>query len=228
MASGRVRSRLEKLLPDKLTWVLYGTKLSFYVITFIFSVVVDALVSNAKFNIFDKSPPNIHGDFCAYKASLASPAGVTAICKYLIAVGALGLVFSMAFVGFSLWTLFAHRISELWLIEALLNAFWMVWWFIAAGVATAARPSTGILDAANNRSAINGVEAVSWVNATLFLFNVFLSFAVFWSFETGFWIPTIDDYLHATNTSTGENDNLKENLNVSQVTTDSKQEAKLV
>ncbi|GJQ15164.1 hypothetical protein GpartN1_g6955.t1 [Galdieria partita] len=192
-----IRTQVKTALPDLQTWLFYSTKLCFYVITFIFSVVVDALVSNAEFNIYDKSYPHISGDFCAYKASTVSPAGVTAICKYLIAVGAIGLVVSLGFIAFSLWTLFANRIQKLWVIEALLNLFWMVWWFIAAGVETSARPSTGILDSANNRSAINGVEAVSWVNSVLFLFNAILCFAVYWSAETGFWIPTVDDYHHA-------------------------------
>jgi len=69
--------------------------------------------------------------------------------------------------------------------------------FIAAGVETSARPSTYILNSANNRSAINGVEAVSWVNAVLFLLNAILCFCVYWSAETGFWIPTVEDYRHA-------------------------------
>eukprot|EP00871_Galdieria_phlegrea_P001480 jgi/Galph1/2332/GphlegSOOS_G1004.1 len=193
----RLGNQAKNLLPDGQTWIFYLVKLSFYIFTFMFAVVVDALVSNAKFNIFDKVYPHITGDFCAYKASLASPAGVTAICKYLIAVGAIGLVGSLGMIAFSLWTLFTHRVSKIWHIESLLNIFWMVWWFIAAGVETAARPSTGILDAANNRSAINGVEAVSWVNAVLFLFNIFLCFSVFWSAETGFWIPTLEDYRRA-------------------------------
>ncbi|WP_230166247.1 hypothetical protein, partial [Campylobacter jejuni] len=60
-----------------------------------------------------------------------------------------------------------------------------------------ARPSTFILDSANNRSAINGVEAVSWVNAVLFLFNAILCFCVYWSATTGFWIPTVEDYQRA-------------------------------
>lgn len=55
---------------------------------------------------------------------------MTAICKYLIAVGALGLVFAIGFVAFSLWTLLAHRVIELWWVEALLNTFWMVWWYV--------------------------------------------------------------------------------------------------
>jgi len=219
MAKGRLQNRLEKLLPYNQTWYFYITKIVFYVCTFIFSVVIAALVSNAEFNIFDKSPPNIHGDFCAYKASLAEPAGVTAICKYLIAVGALGLVFAIGFVAFSLWTLLAHRVIELWWVEALLNTFWMVWWFIAAGVATAARPSTGILDAANDRSAINAVEAVAWVNAVLYLFNVFLCFSVFWSAKTHFWIPTVEDYLHAVE---AEQETPKDKLDTSQVTPEGK------
>jgi len=192
-----IRTKVKTAISDPQTWIFYSTKLSFYIITFIFSVVVAALVSNAEFNIFDKTYPHITGDFCAYKASSYSPAGVTAICKYLIAVGAIGLVFSLGFVAFTLWTLFANRIQAMWKLEALLNLFWMVWWFIAAGVETSARPSTYILNSANNRSAINGVEAVSWVNAVLFLLNAILCFCVYWSAETGFWIPTVEDYRHA-------------------------------
>lgn len=97
-------------------------------VAIVFSVVVDALVSNAEFNIYDKTYPHISGDFCAYKASSVSPAGVAAICKYLIAVGAIGLVVSLGLVAFSLWTLFTNRIQKMWTVEALLNLFWMVWW----------------------------------------------------------------------------------------------------
>lgn len=98
--------------------------------------------------------------------------------------------------------------------------------FIAAGVATAARPSTGILDAANDRSAINAVEAVAWVNAVLYLFNVLLCFAVFWSAKTHFWIPTVEDYLHAVEMEQ-ESERQANKMDTSQVTPEGKYNGKM-
>jgi len=181
-------------MSDATVASLFSVKMLFYLTILAFSITIVGLMGKNSDGIWRHSVP-LKDEYCAYKSSLeVNHHGIASYCKYIMAVAAIGLIISFFQFCYAFLGIFFKWQQKLWYIEAAINVFFWAWWLVGAIVATAARPSTGMLNLHNNRTEVNAVEALLWANMCLYFFNIFLAFLIYWVGETGGWIPTVADY----------------------------------
>eukprot|EP00871_Galdieria_phlegrea_P002794 jgi/Galph1/3515/GphlegSOOS_G2133.1 len=188
------RRILGAYMGDAAVASLFSVKMLFYLTILAFAITIVGLMGKDSDGIWVHSVPS-RFEYCAYKSSLeVNHHGIASICKYIVAVAAIGLIISFFQFWYSFLGIFFHWQQKLWYIEDAINLFMWAWWLTGAIVATAARPSTGMLNLKDNRTEVNAVQALLWANMCLYFFNIFFTFFIYWVGETGGWIPTVEDY----------------------------------